>query len=688
MAKPDLKTLMMNKGERIALYAAGGIMLLLMIVGVLNLSSTPDTEKLVKDVEQGASNVKSVVNGNQVKIEELPKWVMTVYKLDPYKMKWTDNLFFDPIAPADKRAINPTVLAISDIQADFMHAKILAYDIDEGADGKLKIGVLEHRPAKGDKIDKDNAKGVIKDIGGKFVSPKSAPKQGGVGVNNPKGGATKAPVVDSGPRYEVEYVPLDAESLVGKRLAWTIYPQRMVIIHAEFPYKKQIEEIKNALRLNSPDDVFGVDLPDNDTPYFRGYVIQRQIQFPDGKVEDWHDLSVLENYRSTIYTRKIRDLPNDPNLLYVMLNHRHKLTMPLPVLLSGKYPEMKLKGVQDSIEKLKLANKPPEHQRAPSRFNSEGDIFEPTMGTEAGGVGQPNIGGGEGMTKLPPPVVTKEGDPKSAGTKKFADQPDSILLRIIDNDITPGVKYTYRIKIRMQNPNWVGRNADDKPEKPQKYEKVSRPSDADVELLEGPWTELKGKVEVPPEDFMFATDPAVDLKGKTTVNLKPGQGILQFQRWLPVATIENFKEPIADWIVADVVATRGMYLGGKQFVNLPIWSSKTNAYVLRELPADKGSKSKEPRRGVIMDPTKPGPSYVVVDIEGGVRELRLPTKIITEETATEILLLDEKGNLQVRSSFVDRAATERANREKEWLSWIDRTEKPVGSTGAVKKNFD
>ena len=69
--------------------------------------------------------------------------------------------------------------------------------------------------------------------------------------------------------------------------------------------------------------------------------------------------------------------------------------------------------------------------------------------------------------------------------------------------------------------------------------------------------------------------------------LKPGEGLLQYQKWLPTANIKGFKEPVADWVIADVLAKKGYYLGGEQFVNLPIWSSEFNRYILRKVPAEK-----------------------------------------------------------------------------------------------------
>ncbi len=175
---------------------------------------------------------------------------------------------------------------------------------------------------------------------------------------------------------------------------------------------------------------------------------------------------------------------------------------------------------------------------------------------------------------------------------------------------------------------------------------------------------------------MFAIDPIppANPKEKTGFHLKPGEGLLQYQRWLPLASIGNNQEPVADWVVADVVARVGHYLGGQQFVNLPIWSSEYNRYILRQVPPEAGSKNKEIRRGVVMDPTKPGPQYIVVAIEGGILSRRYGARQIDDEAATEILLLDDSGVLQVRKSSFDRQDKDRKKRESAWMDWVKQTE--------------
>jgi len=73
----------------------------------------------------------------------------------------------------------------------------------------------------------------------------------------------------------------------------------------------------------------------------------------------------------------------------------------------------------------------------------------------------------------------------------------------------------------------------------------------------------------------------------------------------------------------------------------------------------------------------------VVDVQGGVVDSRPGTRRITETVANEVLLMDESGKLQVRSSAVDRADRERLSRQEQWRKWIES----VAPLTQPKKDF-
>jgi len=711
MNKVKMKNLLVDKGERYGLIAAGGFMLLFMILGVMELSGSPNPQTdWIIPVEKNANDVNKTINSaTPGTVKDLPEHIKNPPSPQAFKGSGTNNLFFDPFAPPDKRRVNPAVLALTGGQADYITARILSHDIRIGPGGVPLLGVLIKQKSKDannnnqmdtkflDDLRRRYGKGGPRNQNpppmgngglGQGAAPPGAaqpgmPQQGKrAGAPRREGGA----LVDEGERMGIQYLPFDSEKLKEFREAWTIYPQRMVIIQAALPYKAQIEVIQNALRLQDPNDVFTA-YRDETIPLFRGFVVQRQVlSLVDGKIEeDWADLDVDKNYRE-ISRRHVNDQEESPNTNYLLLPFNHYLVTPLPVLVGDKYPEIRIPELLTTIEKQKALNNPPEVPKAPSQFDDNSNIFNPVTPSNTGG--QPNLGR-EGINIARPPAP-REGDPAKA--VPFKELPEFKLVRIVDNDISPGRLYKYRIKIKMQNPNWVGvtdKKTDLAPNK-YKYDLVSTKVDADKEVIESPWTEVKDTVSVPRENFLFAVDPLPDpkdAKGRWLTPLKEGQGLLQVQRWLPnIVAFGNNKEPVGDWVVADLVATRGTYLGGKQFVNLPLWSSEKNGYTLRRVAPERGRK--EDRFGVETDPTKPGPRFAVVEVDGGLCEYKPVGRSITlkEETAPEIMLMDETGSLQVRSAYADRFDQARAGREEAWKAWIERTEqeKPAAPATPVK----
>ena len=119
--------------------------------------------------------------------------------------------------------------------------------------------------------------------------------------------------------------------------------------------QKQIEEIKRALRLPTPTKPrWG--------PYYDGYDVRRKISSisPDGTVEvrqDWTDYDFEDQYRALINSRKSAD-HFDEGYLAHFVRYEMSLALPLPELVSessDKYPNIRLKNILDTIEKLKKA---------------------------------------------------------------------------------------------------------------------------------------------------------------------------------------------------------------------------------------------------------------------------------------------------------------------------------------------
>ena len=110
-----------------------------------------------------------------------------------------------------------------------------------------------------------------------------------------------------------------------------------------------------------------------------------------------------------------------------------------------------------------------------------------------------------------------------------------------------------------------------------------------------------------------------------------------------VRTDGGKREPVGAWVVAEMPVGRGEYVGRKQYVKLPLWSSETQQYLLREM-ADKVVKGKYQPKGWLVDfSTK----SVLVDFEGG--KVKSRTKV----------RFDEKGQRRPRRAHASRRTRRR-----------------------------
>jgi len=503
------------------------------------------------------------------------------------------------------------------------------------------------------------------------------------------------------------YHPLDDESQwKGKRPAQTLYPQQLVEIYASLPYKAQLENIREALRLDKVEDVLTTA---DAIPVFRGVQVERRVFNRSGRmILDWTPLNYEENYRQTIYQRSAADQIDDPSLDLVKLDPKFGLVLSEPLVLNpaaeDSFRPVRLKTITDTIAKITESRKIPVTLKAPSRMQGGGDIFSPRTLGNAGNLFQYGNGAGAdgpGSTINPYlPGMMRPG-PKGEGMtggSPVVGQPldllDYALVRILDNAIRPGDHYQYRLRIRMENPN-SGKN-----------ELMSRSSDANEKELVGEWLEtpvkmlgnniadltVPGLVSIPPENFLYATEP-VGENGKPAPVLKPNQAMLQVQRWVAQIDVDTSREPVGDWLVANVPVSRGMYVGGKQLVQLPLWSSVNNWFVMREQPIPKGATGKtEPKKGIEINPVRAGTDLLLVDFTGGRATRTSGQRTLTDDAAVEMLLLDGDGNLQVRSSAIDRQDPDRIRREENWYKWIADIKKysdgRPGTTGTEKPGFE
>jgi hypothetical protein len=491
---------------------------------------------------------------------------------------------------------------------------------------------------------------------------------------------------------------LDKAIADGKAPAMTVIPLRGALIHMEIPYKQQIEEVKRALRLTSAADARAWTIYD-------GYEVQRKetVYGPDGTIDkelssDWKDYNFEEQYQERINARKMADTFEDP-YLSLFLRYDMALALPLPQLVSelGAYPPIRLENIVGSIRKLKESGKakvsPSEMAERLRGVTPRRDIYKQVNGSENGtgslyqglnapGSGPPKKGSGPANATGKGPMTYTPGVSDPSNTNALApDELETLLLRFIDVNVEPGVTYQYRVRLRMLNPNY------------KKTAEVTNPAFAEPEVLKGPWVEIGDKITIPAEQHMYAADlvkyregieklyPKEIERKRLKLELKDDQAVIEICKWLAeVRPDAGKREPVGAWIVADIPVGRGEYIGRKQYVRLPLWSSEAQAYVLREINTTaKTTTAQQHPKGWLVDFSTP-PLDVLVDYEGGRVLTTRGGKTVTEDVGTELLILTGDGKLIVRKSLADESNGERKAIVNVWSKWLALVESRKAET--------
>jgi len=507
----------------------------------------------------------------------------------------------------------------------------------------------------------------------------------------------------------------------------TVVPLRMAVVNATFPFKKQAEEMKRALRMQKVADA---------APFVRfdGFDVRRRVITPDGIVygtgkkyadvaanpkDDetvgWFDYRYVDKYQEVIASRMLNSHvegydKNDKGGINAYLPYFYRyednLVMFLPELVQdlGKYPEVKLPAILDTVKRMKDAAATPVQQSAvlqrllgekgakEGQQGQKSGIFAPTTvgasGAEAvygpaAGMRMPVPGGGEGGK-----LESGMGNPLSAAGVDI----DDILVRFIDPDVRPGYSYEYQLRVKLINPNYNNPKS------------MSIPALADIKTIPGPWTRLAQTLTVPRESHLFAYDPvkyadevqAQYGKQKTMqerFTLPPGNThtVVQKLTWLEQVRVDsstNQREPVGAWVAAEMPVARGGYVGRKTYVKLPLWSSEENRYQLRELSSEKvgkGAKADTPKGWLVEEFVG---RDVLVDFDGGKVTTRVPGKSqLTEDVNTELLIVRPDGRLVVRNSQADMANKERKDDVDEWTRWQRAVETAPTVSGAEGSPF-
>jgi hypothetical protein len=302
-----------------------------------------------------------------------------------------------------------------------------------------------------------------------------------------------------------------------------------------------------------------------------------------------------------------------------------------------------------------------------------------------GGTGSPDGGpggfqpggfaGGGQITPNPnqPPKPNEVTDP----AKFYPLNEEYLLVRFVDPTVMPGVTYQYRLKIKLKNPNFG-----------QPANTVSQASYVKKEILESGWYVVPGQIPIPPEAYVFGMDP-VEYE-KTVKEKYPKdnamqallkvddrrQAVVQVHRWMPEVRLADStkKEPVGAWVIGEMQASPGEFIGRKTLVQLPTWSAEKGYYTLKELPEGlklKNSTSKDPPKGWLVDLST---DNILVDFDGGRFRGPIGEKTVTDESAEELLILKPDGTMTVRNSEYDRYFKPRDLRAKAWDAWVRQSE--------------
>jgi hypothetical protein len=246
------------------------------------------------------------------------------------------------------------------------------------------------------------------------------------------------------------------------------------------------------------------------------------------------------------------------------------------------------------------------------------------------------------------------------------------LMRFIDVTTLPGYTYKYRVRLKAYNPNY-GRPVRD----------LAIPDLAKVEELQSDWFVIKDEVRVPPEEHVYAA-ARDERKNRVTEKMPPPSNWddtwVQIQRWYDFIRPAEFNraEPLGEWLVADIKATRGQYIGEALAVTLPIWKMDLSMFLFRDnvrKQAPQGALNRGPRRSEPVWTVDLTPAQLLlVDFEGGDGTYPAPRKggtgTVRDAAEVQMLLMSGDGKLRVTRSAADLANADRVKREEEWIAWL------------------
>lgn len=479
MKKFDFKPLLMEKGERIGLYVAGGLSFLLVVMGLLKILGSGSASANAQKLTDKITTIKNNQDKARPKAEHEPGALPDASTLLRGDMLAAADfpahaLFIGP-PPKDSMRQNPVIFPPEEFQAEFVRVTSPALELVTkevglkqvpvavymvklanaggmaGAGGVLGAGGMQGGSAPGFTGPR-NIQGFGASVGsgrpgglgafGNFGAGGAGGAPPPAGVLGAGGGAAvgKRPFLPPGLRVrpgqkatpgqgnKAEEVPI-AEAEKGKagyELATRALPMRMAVVAASFPYKKQVEEFRQKLRYEKVGDVLTNRVKgENDKSWnefqFRGLIVERAVEEPGKPVTEKDYVAVpIDESARRILLYVYRQVEADDPALKPIKDVSEGLVMGLPKQFPGHtYPDLigKLETIKTTLAKLSAEDAKKTIVVPSGKLSTEFDPFSSGEGanTTAGAMG---AGGGSGMAGVPPGGMA--GGAGAAGTPPVA----------------------------------------------------------------------------------------------------------------------------------------------------------------------------------------------------------------------------------------------------------------------------
>ncbi len=657
--KFDVKKFLLEKGERVGIGMAAGVMVLMLAVGAMAGLNRDSPTKTASDITENANTIESKLrSGPALSPPGLdPSVLVTVdgTYISPSENRFVNDLSIDP-SVEDKKRTKPTVLPPSEFQvAEFRGATrdLIIYP----SGNVLKIGWLKPKATVAPKVDPRPADP-------RFANPYNQGRPGGfyqykiyeeLAKMAGEAGATE--------KFTLETVDI-AKLPAGAKLAEAVHPTRMVVFYASFPYKAQLANYTRALKLDVNALIAAKELPAFEPCRMRRRAVDANGDPLKGKEGEWTEVDLEGNY-DVIYRRMKDSEPEDAKLKPVLFEGK-PILFPLPRLARGEYPRPALKTIDDTVEFL-------------SKKGGAGlKLLHPLEArAKNGGIYRP--------VSEQPAAPTTEAKP----TDTF-EVPEYCLVRLADADpkLKPGMTYQYQVKTRLHNPN-AGK-------KPPEIAFEDLGKDETLECADWAPADTKDAlkkttVTLGRELHLYAADvPHPELlKIKTNLSSRSLNDVawLQAHQWQEtVALASGSQTPLGDYVIADIPVRRGEFVSGQEPAPVPIWYPTREAWdfavpvrgaKVQKIPLTPGDKldGYVSAVSVYFGAKDPKMMDLVVDYEGGVQLAAVgkpgqTLRNVNDNAGFEVLLMAPDGSLRAHNSKVDARDRDRDKRVADWKKSI------------------